>query len=487
MSTKQRLALLVLGMHRSGTSAFAGLLGLCGASMPQNLIPANPRNPKGFFESEPLYLLHDELFAAANTSWQDLSPFPSRFMQSREAAAWETRVRETVVSEFGDSPFFALKDPRLCRLVPLWQRVLASMSVEPRYLLVVRDPLEIARSLHDSAGVPEASGLLLWLEYFLACERDTRGHPRSFVSYDDLLANWRAVLSRVEQDLAVGFPRHSRRSDAEIDAFLSRAHRHHVTHADEIFQREEVNPWVKQAYRWALSATAGESPDAGTLDAIRADFLQAEDAFGPALAASAVQRREHEDLASQRGNEIEVLEGQLEAQRDEIRALRAKLTQRREQAEAFTATARVLMRWVVDRARSPDEPVPPALKAAIDAIAKAEPAEIPGIASTALLLSEQTLAIRELSDERMRRAQTLEELASKLAESGSRLDQQAESLETLRQALSRADNQVVKARAELVAAKQGEREQRAAALVATRERERLTQECARLLRKRDES
>ena len=51
MST-QRRAVIVLGMHRSGTSALTRVISLLGADLPSSLMPANLSNEAGFFEFE---------------------------------------------------------------------------------------------------------------------------------------------------------------------------------------------------------------------------------------------------------------------------------------------------------------------------------------------------------------------------------------------------------------------------------------------------
>ena len=73
----RRRALLILGMHRSGTSALTRVLGLGGAALPRHPMGASDLNPRGFFESIPIYELHEEMLEAFGTSWDDLGPMPN--------------------------------------------------------------------------------------------------------------------------------------------------------------------------------------------------------------------------------------------------------------------------------------------------------------------------------------------------------------------------------------------------------------------------
>ena len=79
---KGRHAILVLGMHRSGTSALAGMLSLCGASLPATLMPPADYNPKGFFESLSIFRAHQQLLAELGSSWDDQSPLPKGWLDS---------------------------------------------------------------------------------------------------------------------------------------------------------------------------------------------------------------------------------------------------------------------------------------------------------------------------------------------------------------------------------------------------------------------
>lgn len=385
-----RVALVVVGMHRSGTSALAGVLGLRGAALPRTPIPANSRNPRGFFESEVIYSLHDELLREAGTRWDDLSPLPPGWLDSASGEVWVRRLAAATREEFGDSPLFVLKDPRLCRLLPVWKRVLSSVDVEARYVLPLRNPLECAASLTGSYGIATPVALLLWLDHFLSAERDTRGEPRAFLTYEALLADPGAVVAELARALAVTLPRTSRAADAEVEEFLQRDLRRQVAAANSIFERKDVHEWVKVAWRWALRAAEGaeeEEPAPATLDALCARLAEAESAYGPALAASEVARR--------RG--VEALEGELA-----------------EQGKQHHETTRMLMRWIVDRVRDGDRPIPEALRATVAALDEVKPAEIPGIASTGLLISELELQIQELERERGHRTEQLAQLAQRL-------------------------------------------------------------------------
>jgi hypothetical protein len=438
-----RVALVVLGMHRSGTSALAGILGLRGATLPKTQIPPSSRNPRGFFESEVLYALHDELLRDAGTGWDDLRPLPDGWIDTPEGVAWTARLARAATGEYGAATPWVLKDPRLCRLVPVWLRVFEALGVEPRFALPVRNPLACAASLSASDGISTNVALLLWLDHFLTAERDTRGLPRVFLTYDALLADPNGVVAALERALDVELPRSAREADADVARFISRDLQRQVADDAELLARDDVHAWVKDAYRQALRAAEGRAPAVRKLDAIRAELARAESVFGPALAASEASRKSG------------------------VAALEARLA---EQATEHRKTTRRLMHWVADRVRDGDKPLPEPLRATIAALADAAPAEIPGLAATGLLLAELNLEIQELTAERARRAEQFAALAiradraeQELAASALRLAEQVRECDARQQEALRLRQQVAEQRDAL-------RVLRGAAMRAARER-----------------
>ena len=280
----KRRAILILGMHRSGTSAFTRVLSLLGADLPANLLPARPDNEAGFWESRDIAGIHDELLESAGSSWDDFSAFPEDWHLSQPASALRKRVLEVLERDFGNSSLFVLKDPRMCRFVPFWLSVLEEFGAEPVFLIPIRHPLEVTASLKALHGFLPAKSLLLWLRHVLDAERDTRGYKRAFSHYDALLRDWRGVAKSVSRHLGVSWPRQSHLPDVEVEEFLSPRHRHHIFERRDLEARSDVVTWVKQAYATLLEAGGGNADHlAGPLDAIRSELEEADRAFAPLL------------------------------------------------------------------------------------------------------------------------------------------------------------------------------------------------------------
>lgn len=223
-----RHAILVLGMHRSGTSAVTRVINLLGAEIGRNLMPAaEGNNSLGFWEHSGVVEIHEELLAALGRSWHDTRPLPADWLSTAAAKTARTKLVDVLQHDFSDDQLWVVKDPRLCRLVPLWQLVLEDLDVRGHAVFVVRHPDEVGRSLLVRDGIPIAHTRLLWLQHLVEAEEATRGMSRVVVSYDDLLHDWRGSMARVGSELSLRWPVADSDVHSSVDQFLTPTERHH--------------------------------------------------------------------------------------------------------------------------------------------------------------------------------------------------------------------------------------------------------------------
>jgi hypothetical protein len=269
MQPPPRHALLVLGMHRSGTSALARVLMLHGLASPTTEITVAADNPRGFWEPRDVQMFNDRLLAHLARTWRDTRPVPLDTMPEAERAVWRAEAAAVLAAEFpGDAPF-VLKEPRLARLLPFWLPVLAEAGVQPRVALALRNPLEVAASLAARNGMAQAQALLLWAGHMLAAERQTRHLTRRIMAFDALLGDWRAALSG--PFMATLLPAGATPDATAIDDFLSGSLRHHAVSTDDLLRRADVPQLVRRAYA-ALRVAPDAEPDTAALDLCAAEF-----------------------------------------------------------------------------------------------------------------------------------------------------------------------------------------------------------------------
>lgn len=189
-------ALIVLGMHRSGTSAVAGTCRRLGVDLGTRFLPYGDDNPHGHWEPLEVVTAHDLLLRALGSEWDDVRALPVGWRESEAAREARERIRAFIAGAFARAPFWGVKDPRLCRVLPLWLDVLAERNCEPRILMIVRDPAEVAASLEARSGMSSGHAHLLWLRYLVEMEWWSRSYPRVLVSYDEYLRDWRGTMTR---------------------------------------------------------------------------------------------------------------------------------------------------------------------------------------------------------------------------------------------------------------------------------------------------
>ncbi len=225
--TQAKKAIIVLGMHRSGTSALTGCLGLLGVTLGTNLMPAHPEfNARGHWEHSDAAALNEQLLAALERTWQDERRLPAKWSSSPTIAGYREEMTSFLHRTFSSSVLWGLKDPRLCRLLPLWLEALRETQTTPVFIFALRHPAEVARSLARRNDMPEARAYLLWLIYMLEAERASRDYPRAVVSYEALLADWHTALSPLNAILDIDLPVDTPATNEHITAFLSPALRH---------------------------------------------------------------------------------------------------------------------------------------------------------------------------------------------------------------------------------------------------------------------
>ena len=339
----KKIAYIVLGMHRSGTSSVAGALARLGAERPLTEMEAAEDNPRGFFESRPIAELNDRVLEAGGSWWADWRRFDVKRLDPETLAGFRREIMETVLAEFGGAESLALKDPRICRLGGVWSGVLEEMGYRRVNIVPLRSPLEVAGSLHARNGMPIAKGLALWLRHVLDAERDTRKSGRVLMLWNDFMKDWRTAMAPVATLAGTGG--FDMRRASEIDVYLSGDLRHQNVPDEDLASAPESHAWAAEAYACLTAAARGDGTASALkrLDQIRDRFESASDLFGRAGAAEATLTRQAESSGPGQFDHadylrsLEGLKTLLESQRSATEAMRAERDTARAQAAQAAA------------------------------------------------------------------------------------------------------------------------------------------------------
>lgn len=156
------MGVAITGMHRSGTSMLGQWAARAGLVMGDGpLFTTDTANPRGLFERQDVVEFNDRWLADLGGSWW-APPFVTEQMwRSLDPHRLETARDEIDLFQGANSNWF-VKDPRLCALLPLWDRLcLQRLPV----VAAVRQPRAVAMSLHVRNGTTLRRGLALWVAY----------------------------------------------------------------------------------------------------------------------------------------------------------------------------------------------------------------------------------------------------------------------------------------------------------------------------------
>lgn len=220
--------LIVIGMHRSGTSATTGALQCLGVQLGEKLYSGHQNiNAKGYFEHSDIADTNEEILLRLGASWDDVLLKDDAWWSRAELRPFAEKIRQYIRRDFSRSQLWAVKDPRVCRLLPLWLEIFAAEGISPHFLFVVRSPEAVHQSLERRDGFSREKSFLLWLLHYLEAERGSRGLPRTFTLFDQFLENPTQELRRIEVELGLQFPVAVEDATDCLAQFLSKNLRHH--------------------------------------------------------------------------------------------------------------------------------------------------------------------------------------------------------------------------------------------------------------------
>lgn len=234
-------AVLVLGMHRSGTSAIARGLATLGVYLGNDFLDAQPENPTGYWEDRNVVALDDRVLKELGLSWDATGLIERRQLDSRRVRALQREAAQYCGGAFGARPLWGFKDPRAIRVLPFWEGALAACDSDDSYVVVIRNPRSVAASLFARQKMDAEQAYRLWNAHMLPFLADVFDKPMVVVDYDLLMEQPRVQLERAAAKLALdgadaaamdrfaaGFLderlRHSSFSESELDDATPTAH-----------------------------------------------------------------------------------------------------------------------------------------------------------------------------------------------------------------------------------------------------------------------
>lgn len=281
------MQIIIMGMHRSGASAVAGVVTLMGAYFGETDEAATPEpgDPLGPMERKDVQAINDEIIRQARGRWDAVSEFDLGHLSPELRTSLRERMQQLIAKIDAYQPWF-IKDTRFSLTFPLWREHLP----ETVCVMVERNPLQIAGSLRRRGACSVQTGLALW-EYHTRCAlAHTAGLRRVVYSFESLIADpMPRIADLIETLRSAGVVGLRVPDDDEIAQWIDASHvRQHETDAQ--FRRQATRSQI-ELYDALCSGAAFEQD------------------FDPAVSGAAMAvLKDHEALVARRAARIEELE-----------------------------------------------------------------------------------------------------------------------------------------------------------------------------------
>jgi len=205
-------AVIITGMHRSGTSLLASFLARAGVDVGRDLFPPDAHNRRGYFEDREILELQTAMLhsccAPGETGFLDWGWTWGERLDRSRLAEFHPRAAELATARAAAGGTWGWKDPRTSLLLDVWHGLLPAA----RYVLVYRSPWEVMRSVARLPVAPLESrpdiGLRAWAFYNRHLLAFYRAHAERclLLPIDALLADPEALLEGLRDKLGLALP-----------------------------------------------------------------------------------------------------------------------------------------------------------------------------------------------------------------------------------------------------------------------------------------
>lgn len=231
----------IVGMHRSGTSMIAQVLNQCGLYLgpPERLLKADATNPLGHFEHRSFLEIDRKLLKFFKATWREPPALRPGWQLDPKLASLRAEAKVLTKTFAGKSPW-GWKEPRASLFLPFWQEAIPHM----RFVVCIRNPLEVARSLEKRNKTPLRKGASLWYRYTRASIEDTEGCPRLFTFFEDYFDHGTVEIKRLLRFCGLQLPA----DHAQLNSVISTELRHHTSVIQTLLEEAAVTQECKNFY-----------------------------------------------------------------------------------------------------------------------------------------------------------------------------------------------------------------------------------------------
>lgn len=188
-------ALIILGMHRSGTSCLTGLFEEAGVWLGE-VRRMSSHNAKGNRENPEIMALNDAILKTNGATWDKPPDRPMTW------SAIHLAERGRILAGYPAKQIWGFKDPRTLFTLEGWRSALPGA----RLVGILRHPLAVARSLEARNKIPLEHGLALWAAYNRRLFDLVQSEDMPILSFDQPAAHFVAAATALIEDMGLGIP-----------------------------------------------------------------------------------------------------------------------------------------------------------------------------------------------------------------------------------------------------------------------------------------
>ena len=167
--------IFVLSMHRSKSSYFARkILDAKKSFIPGSIMPGKSlSNPKGHYEPLDIVIFHNNILDELGHSWRSISKLDFDKLPNDKRIRFKENLKKILkwgIKQNNDiTKSVLIKDPRICRLWPLWEEIIQEENLSFKKIILIDNPEKISKSLFKRDGLNIGLSKLLWSRYTYDC------------------------------------------------------------------------------------------------------------------------------------------------------------------------------------------------------------------------------------------------------------------------------------------------------------------------------
>ncbi|MFB9758268.1 sulfotransferase family protein [Ectobacillus funiculus] len=247
--SSQSKAICVLGSGRCGTSMVTRSINLIGVELGLNFFPTDSTNPKGYWENREIVMLHKKFLDSVGNNINQ-----PQWWHRNEFRHIKQELKEFVASHFSNKELWGWKDPRTCQFIELWSEILKELNVFTHFLIMVRNPVDVAASFKRAYNADQKVAMAIWQRATLLALKKTDGESRIIFDYNQVLDNSLDCLRAISNTFDLPMPQDENKLKNELNKFVDLKLQHSRTSIENLMNNASIEDEIKELYQLCVKA-----------------------------------------------------------------------------------------------------------------------------------------------------------------------------------------------------------------------------------------